>query len=53
MVRAEVSGGGQFTYKVEIIGFMCRLEYDRILENIESIKREIKAIGKEYGYVEE
>lgn len=49
MIKAEATGD-KFSYEVMIRGYVDYSEYAQILENIEEIKKQIKAFGKECGY---
>lgn len=52
MIKAEATGD-KFSYGVMIRGYVDYSEYAQILENIEEIKKKIKAFGKEQGYEKE
>lgn len=53
MIMVEANGTSQFSYEILVEGYMDYSEYKQILDNLEEIKRQIKALGKEYGYEKE
>ena len=53
MIRVEATGYSQFSYEVFVKGFVDHSEYRQILDNLEKVKRQIKVLGKEYGYEKE
>ncbi len=53
MIRVKATGISQFSYEVLVKGYVDYSEYKQILDNLEETKRQIKALGKEYGYEKE
>lgn len=53
MIRVEATGISQFSYEILVIGDVDYNEYKQVLDNLEEIKRQIKVLGKEYGYEKE
>ena len=53
MIRVKATGISQFSYEVLVEGYVDYSEYKQILDNLEETKRQIKALGKEYGYEKE